>query len=105
MPELPEIEALRRYLLREGLVGRSFVEVDAEWPGVEDTIDGMGGLSPIGLNWPQVEDNLRAGRSAVRVMPEWDIVPDLNTRLGAPLPEFELPSHYNRKRTRSMGRV
>ena len=47
MPELPEIEALRRYLLREGLVGRTFVEVDAEWPGVEDTIDGMGGLSPL----------------------------------------------------------
>ncbi|HIK99306.1 MAG TPA: hypothetical protein EYG13_07165, partial [Dehalococcoidia bacterium] len=47
MPELPEIEALRRYLLREGLVGRSFVEVDAEWPGVEDTIDGMGGLAPL----------------------------------------------------------
>lgn len=47
MPELPEIEALRRYLLREGLVGRTFVEVDADWPGVEDTIDGMGGLSPL----------------------------------------------------------
>jgi len=68
-------------------------------------VTGMGGLSPIGLDWPQVEDSLRARRSAVRNMPEWDIVPDLNTRLGAPLPEFELPSHYNRKRTRSMGRV
>jgi 3-oxoacyl-[acyl-carrier-protein] synthase II len=68
-------------------------------------ITGMAGLSPIGLDWPQVEDSLRTRRSAVRTMPEWDIVPDLNTRLGAPLPEFELPPHYNRKRTRSMGRV
>ena len=68
-------------------------------------VTGMGGLSPIGLDWVQVEDNLRARHSAVRLMPEWDIVPDLNTRLGAPLPEFVLPSHYNRKRTRSMGRV
>ncbi|MBT3943234.1 MAG: Fpg/Nei family DNA glycosylase, partial [Chloroflexi bacterium] len=40
MPELPEIEALRRYLLREGLVGRTIVEVDADWPGVMDTVDG-----------------------------------------------------------------
>ncbi len=47
MPELPEIEALRRYLLREGLVGRTVVEVDADWPGVEDTVDGQGGLSPL----------------------------------------------------------
>ena len=68
-------------------------------------VTGMAGMSPIGLDWPEVERNLRARRGAVRRMPEWDIVPDLNTRLGAPLPEFELPPHYNRKRTRSMGRV
>jgi formamidopyrimidine-DNA glycosylase len=47
MPELPEIEALRLYLLREGLVGLTVVEMDADWPGVEDTVDGMGGLSPL----------------------------------------------------------
>jgi 3-oxoacyl-[acyl-carrier-protein] synthase II len=68
-------------------------------------VTGMAGLSPIGFKWPEVEKNLRARRGAIRRMPEWDIVPDLNTRLGAPLPEFELPMHYNRKRTRSMGRV
>jgi 3-oxoacyl-[acyl-carrier-protein] synthase II len=68
-------------------------------------VTGMAGLSPIGHDWPEVEINLRARRSAVRHMPEWDIVPDLNTRLGAPLPEFDLPVHYNRKRTRSMGRI
>ena len=65
----------------------------------------MTGLSPIGLDWPQVEMNLRACRNGVRYMPEWDVYSDLNTRLGAPLPEFELPPHYNRKRTRSMGRL
>lgn len=68
-------------------------------------VTGMCGLSPIGLNWSEVDKSLRTRRSAIRIMPEWDIVPDLNTRLGAPLPEFELPPHYNRKRTRSMGRV
>ncbi len=68
-------------------------------------VTGMAGLSPIGLDWPEVEKNLRARQSAVRCMPEWDIIADLNTRLGAPLPEFELPPHYSRKRTRSMGRI
>jgi 3-oxoacyl-[acyl-carrier-protein] synthase II len=68
-------------------------------------VTGMAGLSPIGHNWPEVEKNLRARRGAICRMPEWDAVPDLDTRLGAPLPEFDLPPHYNRKRTRSMGRV
>lgn len=68
-------------------------------------VTGMGGLSPVGLNWEEVEQNLRARRSAVRRMPEWDVVEDLNTRLGASVPEFDLPVHYSRKRTRSMGRI
>jgi 3-oxoacyl-[acyl-carrier-protein] synthase II len=65
----------------------------------------MSGLSPIGLAWPEVEKKLRARTGAIRRMPDWDAVPDLNTRLGAILPTFDLPSHYDRKRTRSMGRV
>ena len=63
MPELPEIEALRRYLLREGLVGRTVVEVDADWPGVEDTVDGMGGLS--GLVDRRVEGIERRGKQLI----------------------------------------
>ena len=63
MPELPEIEALRRYLLREGLVGRTVVEVDADWPGVEDTVDGMGGLS--GLVGRRVEGIARRGKQLI----------------------------------------
>jgi 3-oxoacyl-[acyl-carrier-protein] synthase II len=38
-------------------------------------------------------------------MPEWDAYEDLQTRLGAPLPDFQPPCHYPRKLTRSMGRV
>jgi 3-oxoacyl-[acyl-carrier-protein] synthase II len=38
-------------------------------------------------------------------MPEWDIYKDLNTRLAAPIPDFEPPAHWNRKQLRSMGRV
>jgi 3-oxoacyl-[acyl-carrier-protein] synthase II len=68
-------------------------------------VSGMAGLSPIGLDWKEVESNLRLRRNAVRQMSDWDVLPDLNTRLGAPLPDFTLPPHYNRKRTRSMGRI
>lgn len=68
-------------------------------------VTGMGGLSPVGLSWPEVEDNLRGRKSAVRHMPEWDVVEDLNTRLGATVRDFDLPAHYSRKRTRSMGRI
>lgn len=68
-------------------------------------VTGMGGLSPIGHTWTEMEQSFRAGRNAVRAMPEWEQIEGLNSILGAPLPDFELPAHYNRKRTRSMGRL
>jgi len=68
-------------------------------------VTGMAGISPIGNNWPDVERALRARRNAVRFMDEWDDIAGLNTRLGAPATPFDLPEHYSRKRTRSMGRV
>ena len=68
-------------------------------------VTGMAGISPIGNNWTDVERSLRARRNAVRHMDEWDDIVGLNTRLGAPAAPFELPTHYSRKRTRSMGRI
>jgi 3-oxoacyl-[acyl-carrier-protein] synthase II len=38
-------------------------------------------------------------------MDDWDQFDELNTRLAAPLPDFEMPPHYRRKDLRSMGRV
>ena len=38
-------------------------------------------------------------------MSEWDIYSGLNTRLAAPAKAFELSARYNRKTTRSMGKV
>ena len=38
-------------------------------------------------------------------MASWDCYEDMNTRLAAPITDFQLPDHYDRKRTRSMGRV
>src|SRR5881628_3580742 len=65
----------------------------------------MAGLCPLGSDWPTVRTGLRAGRSGVRVMREWDAYEGLDTRLGAPVLEFSVPSHYTRKKVRSMGRV
>lgn len=68
-------------------------------------VTGMAGLSPLGQEWKVVRDALRNGRSGVRRIDEWDEVEDLRTRLGAAVPDFETPSHYPRKKVRSMGRV
>src|SRR5207245_182029 len=68
-------------------------------------VTGMAGLCPLGSDWPAVRARLLAGRSGVRVMPEWDVYEGLDTRLGAPVPDFTVPDHYTRKKVRSMGRV
>ncbi len=47
MPELPEIEALRRYLVAERICGRVIAGVYANWPGVENTFDGTAGLASL----------------------------------------------------------
>jgi len=68
-------------------------------------VTGVGALSPLGHDWPGARANLQALRNAVRRIDEWDAYEGLNTRVGAPVMPFELPPHYNRKTTRSMGRV
>ncbi|MGD1879196.1 MAG: beta-ketoacyl-ACP synthase [Kiloniellaceae bacterium] len=68
-------------------------------------ITGMAGLSPIGVTWEDIEANLKGLQSGVRYMPEWERFEGLNSRLAAVVPDFDLPRHYTRKRTRSMGRL
>jgi len=68
-------------------------------------VTGMAGICALGSDWPTIEAGLRRGRNAVRYMPEWDVYKDLNTRLAAPIADFEPPAHWNRKQLRSMGRV
>jgi formamidopyrimidine-DNA glycosylase len=61
MPELPEVESLRLYLVETGIIGRTIVAVDADWPGIENTADGMGGLS--GLPGRQITGTHRIGKN------------------------------------------
>lgn len=68
-------------------------------------VTGIGALSPLGHDWPSVEARLRSRRNAVQTMHDWAVYEGLNTRVGVPAAPFELPAHYNRKSTRSMGRV
>ena len=68
-------------------------------------VTGMAGVTAFGNDWPTIRERLQAGRSAVVTMEEWGVYAGLNTRLAAPITDFTLPSHYNRKQTRSMGRV
>ncbi|MDP6055539.1 MAG: DNA-formamidopyrimidine glycosylase family protein [Dehalococcoidia bacterium] len=42
MPELPEVESLRRYLVREGMIGRTF-----EWVGIEDKPESANGTGTL----------------------------------------------------------
>ena len=68
-------------------------------------VTGRGVLGPLGHDWPSVQAWLKTGRNAVRHFEEWGQYKGLNSRLGVPAQPFELPEHYNRKATRSMGRV
>ena len=68
-------------------------------------VTGRGVLSPLGHDWPAVLAWLRTGRNAVRRYDEWAEYRGLNTLLGVPVQDFDLPAHYTRKATRSMGRV
>jgi 3-oxoacyl-[acyl-carrier-protein] synthase II len=68
-------------------------------------VTGFGGITALGHDWPTIERALRNGVSGIARMNEWDRYIDLNTRLGGPVPKFDLPPQYTRKVTRTMGRV
>jgi len=68
-------------------------------------VTGMSAITPLGNDWPSFEANLKTNVSGVVFMEEWTKFTDLNTKLAAPVKDFELPSHYTRKKIRSMGRV
>lgn len=68
-------------------------------------VTGAAGLCPLGRDWITVRDGFLGGRSGVRVMDAWADVRGLQTRLGAPVPDFATPPRYPRQKIRSMGRT
>ncbi len=68
-------------------------------------VTGTGNISSLGSDWSTVRQRLLQQKNAVRVMHEWDLYPDLKTRLASPVDDFELPSNFRAKQKRGMGRV
>lgn len=68
-------------------------------------VTGMGVVTALGDNWPDFASAIKAGTSAIRRLEDWATYKDLNTNLAGPIENFEVPSHYPRKKIRSMGRV
>jgi 3-oxoacyl-[acyl-carrier-protein] synthase II len=73
--------------------------------GKRVAVTGFGGITSLGQDWPTIERALRSNTSGVARIAEWDRYPDLNTRVGGPVPAFDLPPQYTRKVLRTMGRV
>ncbi|ELS9503170.1 beta-ketoacyl-ACP synthase [Vibrio parahaemolyticus] len=68
-------------------------------------VTGMSGVTAFGNDWQSVEPKLRDGQNATQYMPSYEQYDGLNTKLAAPILDFELPKHYKRKQVRGMGRV
>lgn len=73
--------------------------------GKRVVVTGIGGITALGHDWEAIAASLKAQKNCVVTMGEWDKYDGLNTRLAAPIIDFEVPSHYSRKKIRSMGRV
>jgi len=67
-------------------------------------VTGMAGFSAIGNNWETIRSRLQSMNTAITRMDDWDKYEGMNTRLAAPVTDFETPG-YSRKQLRSMGRV
>lgn len=68
-------------------------------------VTGVGGVTALGNSYDEIEKSLKAGKSAIRYMSDWEQFTGLHTKLAAPVVDFTLPEHYDRKKTRSMGPV
>lgn len=68
-------------------------------------VTGASVVTALGSDWSRFKTALSHSKSAVQRMPGWDSIKELNTQLAAPVPDFTLPPHFTRKKTRTMGRV
>ena len=68
-------------------------------------VTGMSGITSLGETAEQIFEQFTLGKSGIRYMPDWEIYPDLRSKLAGPVESFTVPKHFNRKITRGMGRV
>ncbi len=65
----------------------------------------MGGVTSLGEEWPTIRSRMEEGKTGIKRMPEWERFSNLNTRLAAPVEDFDVDQRYERKSLRTMGRV
>ncbi len=63
----------------------------------------MGAVSAFGIGVQSLADGLRRGASGVRVMDEWTAIRGLESRLAAPVEDFDPKEHLPRTHRRTMG--
>ena len=68
-------------------------------------ITGLGIASPLGSTIDSAFNRLKTYENCVRFWEKLTEYDRLNTTLGAPVVGFEIPSHFTRKVTRTMGRI
>ncbi len=68
-------------------------------------VTGMGIASPLGCDVDLAYNKLKKYKNCVEYYKILDEFQNLNTRLAAPVKDFVIPEHYNRKVLRTMGRV
>ena len=68
-------------------------------------VTGMAGITSLGETADQIFAQFEQGKSGIRYMPEWEMFSDLRSKLAGPVESYTVPKRFNRKVTRSMGRV
>ncbi|SUO97211.1 beta-ketoacyl-ACP synthase [Suttonella ornithocola] len=68
-------------------------------------VTGMGGVTAFGNSWQSIREKMLRYENAVIAMPEWDRHVSLETRLAAPILDYQPPEYWTRKQLRSLGRV
>lgn len=68
-------------------------------------VTGMAGVTSLGNDVDSIFNHMQQQKTGIRIIQEWQDIEGLNTHLGAPIHDFELPPYFTRKQTRSMGRV
>ncbi len=68
-------------------------------------VTGMSGITSLGETADEIFAQFNAGVNGIRYMQDWEIYGDLRCKIAGPVEHFDIPKHFNRKVTRSMGRV
>lgn len=68
-------------------------------------VTGVGGITAFGRDWASIKQAFAQQENAVQMMDWGKLDSEIEARLGAPIPNYAPPAHWNRKQLRSMGKV